>query len=114
MASGVTTEGAYGDNRIRLVWHRRRMRCVQEQCIRSSFTEQLDQVPARARVTARCRAIMAAKVGDDNRSVVEVAAEHHVSWPTVHRAVVAYAQKVLTEPEPVVILGIDESGLSQV
>ena len=34
------------------------------------------------------------------RSVAEVAAAHGVSWPTAHRAFVAHAEAVLTEPEP--------------
>lgn len=69
------------------------MRCVHERCLRSSFTELVDQVPARVRVTARCRATVAAKVGDDNRSVAKAIAEHHMSGPTAHRPVVAYARK---------------------
>jgi transposase len=99
----------YGDQRIRLRWHKRRFRCVHQECPRGSFTEQVDQVPARARITARCRIAMAVKVGDENRSVVEVATEHRVSWPTAHRAVVAYGTRVLTEPEPLAVLGIDET-----
>lgn len=98
-----------GSNAIPLVWDKRQFRCVHGRCPRRSFTEQVEQVLAGARVTAWCGAIMAAKVGDDNRSVAEVAAKHHASWPTMHRAVVAYAYKVVTEPEPVVVLGIDET-----
>src|SRR4249920_1176889 len=52
---------------------------------------------------------MARRVGDDNHSVSEVAAGHRVSWPTAHRAVVAYGDAVLGEPEPVAVLGIDET-----
>ncbi|WP_197487775.1 transposase [Rhodococcus sp. LB1] len=39
----------------------------------------------------------------------EVAAAHEVSWPTAHRAFVAHAEALLTEPAPVRVLGIDET-----
>jgi len=103
----------YGNNAIRLVWHKRRWRCRETVCARGSFTEQIGQVPAGARLTGRCRSAIGVKIGDDNRSVSEVAAEHTVSWPTAHRAVIAYADRVLIEPEPlagpVAVLGIDET-----
>lgn len=35
----------------------------------------------------------------------EVAREHGVSWPTVHRAVASYAVRELGEPEPTAVLG---------
>jgi transposase len=99
----------YGQNGIALVWHKRRMRCQETLCGRTSFTESIEQVPPYARVTGRCRAAMARSVGDENRSVSEVAAGHGVSWPTTHRAVVAYGDAVLGEPQPVTVLGIDET-----
>jgi hypothetical protein len=43
---------------------------------------------------------MAKAVGEAARSVAEVAAAHKVSCPTTHRAFVAHAAAVLTEPEP--------------
>ena len=76
---------------------------------RSSFTETIAQVPARARTTQRLRTQIGAAVGDAARSVTEVAAAHGVSWPTAHRAFVAHAEAVLTEPEPTRVLGIDET-----
>lgn len=60
-------------------------------------------------MTARCLAIVAATVGDDNRPVAEVAAEDHISDPTVHLSVVAYAEQVPTESEPMAVLVIDET-----
>jgi hypothetical protein len=38
-----------------------------------------------------------------------VAAAHGVSWPTVQRAVVAHGLVELVEPEPVGVLGMDET-----
>ncbi|WP_139804861.1 transposase, partial [Rhodococcus sp. 1168] len=48
-------------------------------------------------------------IGNAARSVTEVAAAHGVSWPTAHRRFVALAEQVLTEPDPVRVLGIDET-----
>jgi transposase len=36
-------------------------------------------------------------------------ADHRGSWPTAHRAFVAHAEALLAEPEPVRVLGIDET-----
>jgi len=57
----------------------------------------------------RLRIQIGLAIGDAARSVVEVAAAHHVSWPTVHRAFVAHAERLLTEPGPVRVLGTDET-----
>lgn len=99
----------YGDKPVRLIWHKRRWRCRERLCKRVTFTECLPEVPSRARVTSRCRRIAAARVGDLCLSVAEVADEYGLSWPTVQRAVVDYAKKVLGEPAPVTVLGIDET-----
>jgi transposase len=99
----------YGQNAIELVWRKRRWRCREASCSRTSFTEAVAQVPLYARVTARCRAQIAVQIADSGAAVSEVAAAHRVSWPTAHRALVAHADQVLTEPEPVAVLGIDET-----
>ena len=90
-------------------WNNKRWRCREDYCTRASFTETIAQVPARARTTQRLRAQIGAAVGDAARSVTEVAAAHGVSWPTAHRAFVAHAEAVVTEPEPTRVLGIDET-----
>jgi transposase len=99
----------YGEDRIVVRWNKTRWRCREDYCERSSFTEAIAQVPARARTTARLRTQIGAAVGDAARSVTEVAAAHGVSWPTAHRAFVAHAEKVLAEPHPTPVLGIDET-----
>ena len=99
----------YGEERIILRWNKTRWRCREDYCERSSFTETIAQVPARARTTQRLRTQIGAAVGDAARSVTEVAAAHGVSWPTAHRAFVAHADALLTEPEPTRVLGIDET-----
>jgi transposase len=89
-------------------WRKRRWRCRTEGCPRATFTEQVAQVPARMRTTTRLRAALAVAV-EDGRDQAEVAAAHRVSWPTVQRAVVAHGAIELVEPEPVRVLGMDET-----
>jgi transposase len=99
----------YGEGRIVVRWNKVRWRCREDYCQRGSFTEAIAQVPARARSTLRLHQQMAKAVGDAARSVAEVAHAHGVSWPTAHRAFVAHAKTVLTEPAPTPVLGIDET-----
>lgn len=99
----------YGEDRIIVRWNKTRWRCREDYCERSSFTEAIAQVPSRARTTGRLRTAIGTAIGDAARSVAEVAAAHGVSWPTAHRAFVAHAESLLAEPEPVVVLGIDET-----
>lgn len=99
----------YGQQPLRVRWHKRRLRCREGSCPRKTFTECITEVPLGARLTGRLRRAMAGAVGDDNRSVSEVAAHHGVSWPTTHRAFLAAADAVLTEPAPTRVLGIDET-----
>lgn len=98
----------YGD-RIVVRWHKTRWRCWENYCEKSSFTEAIAQVPARARTTGRLRTQIGAAIGDAGRAVAEVADAYAVSWPTAHRAFVAHAEALLVEPEPVRVLGIDET-----
>jgi transposase len=89
-------------------WRKRRWRCRTEVCPRASFTEQVAQVPAGMRTTTRLRAALAVAV-EDGRDQSEVAAAHGVSWPTVQRAVLARGEAELLEPDPVRVLGVDET-----
>jgi transposase len=99
----------YGEDRIIMRWNKTRWRCREDYCGRSTFTEAIPQVPARARTTRRLCTAIGAAIGDAARSVAEVAAAHQVSWPTAHRAFVAHAEALLTEPAPTPVLGIDET-----
>lgn len=99
----------YGEDRLIVRWNKTRWRCREDYCARSSFTEAIAQVPARARTTARLRTAIGVAVGDAARAVSEVAAAHGVSWPTAHRAFVAHAEELLGEPQPTRVLGIDET-----
>jgi transposase len=98
-----------GQDRILLRWNKTRWRCGEDYCERDSFTESIEQVPARSRTTGRLRTQIGAAIGEAARSVAEVAAAHGVSWPTAHRALVEHAERLLSEPAPVHVLGIDET-----
>ena len=97
-----------GGGQVAVQWRKRRWRCRTEDCARQSFTEQVAQVPAGMRTTTRLRTALAVAV-EDGRDQSEVAAAHGVSWPTVQRAVVVHGAVELVEPEPVRVLGMDET-----
>lgn len=99
----------YGPDGIVVRWRKTRWRCREDYCEKASFTEAIEEIPARARTTGRLRTQIGAAVGDAGRAVAEVAGAHRVSWPTAHRAFVAHAAALLVEPEPVAVLGIDET-----
>jgi transposase len=98
-----------GGRPVRLRWRKRRWYCPTPTCPRKSFTEQVAQVPARSRLTARLREAAGAAVGDGGRTIVQSARDHGLSWPVVAAAFTAHANNVLPgEPEPITVLGIDE------
>ncbi len=99
----------YGPDRIIVRWHKTRWRCKEQYCQRDSFTEAIEEISPRARITRRLREQIADAIGDAARSVSEVADAHGVSWPTAHRAFVDRANEVLTAPAPTEWLGIDET-----
>jgi transposase len=93
----------YGERPISVVWHKRRWRCGEPACARRSFTEAIEEIPARARTTGRLRRAIAAAVGDAYRLVAEAAGSFGVSWPTAHAAVVQAAEAAAAEPEPTTV-----------
>jgi transposase len=97
-----------GGGQVAVQWRKRRWRCRTQACKRQSFTEQVAQVPAGMRTTTRLRTALAVAV-EDGRDQSEVAAKHEVSWPTVQRAVIVHGAVELVEPEPVRVLGMDET-----
>jgi transposase len=94
----------------RLRWHKRRWRCQQPTCPRSSFTESVPQIPARNRITSRLRAAAGRAVALTGRTVAQAAADAGLSWPVVQAAFLAHTTATLpNEPQPVTTLGIDET-----
>jgi len=98
----------YGDEPLAVRWHKRQYRCREAACPRKAFTESVPEIPPRARLTGRLCRRAAAQVAS-GRSVSAVAAEYRVSWPVIHRHYTVHADRLLTEPEPPVVLGIDET-----
>jgi transposase len=98
----------YGEEPLAVRWRKRQYRCREQACPRKAFTESITEIPARARLTGRLCRQLASQVAS-GRSVSAVAAELGVSWPVTHRHYAAYADALLTEPAPPVVLGIDET-----
>lgn len=98
----------YGEVPLTIRWHKRRWRCREPRCTRSSFTESISEVPSRRRTTSRLRRACVDAVVE-NRCVDEVARAHGVSWPSVQRAVDDHARACLGEPVRTPVLGIDET-----
>jgi transposase len=94
---------------VDLRWVKRRWKCPQESCERRTLTERLPQVPPRCRVTARLREQAAREVADRGITPAEAARHAGLSWPVVHDAFAARADRVLgPAPAPVAHLGIGE------
>ena len=74
------------------------------------FTESASGIPPRARVTPRAKSLLADAVLDGDRSVSAVAGDYGCAWHTVHDHLIVVADAALgDEPEPVLVLGIDET-----
>jgi transposase len=96
-----------GEEPLVVRWHKRQFRCREVRCPRKAFTEQIAELPAGARVTGRLRRHVAGRVADG--LAVSVAGDGLVSWPISHAAWVVHADAALAEPDPVTVLGIDET-----
>jgi transposase len=94
---------------IEVMLVRRRFACAEQSCAKRTFVEVTEEVPLRARVTARLRAVVLEAVVAAGRVVAEVAGAHGLSWWTVQKAVNAAAD-LLTDPDRALVrrLGVDE------
>src|SRR5674476_1161984 len=97
----------YGAERLAVRRLKVQSACLESWCPRKAFTEQVAEVPAGSRVTGRLRRHVAGRVGQG--LAVSVAGAGLVSWPIAHDAWVAHAEALLEEPQPVIVLGIDET-----
>jgi len=97
----------YGEAPLVVRWHKVQYACRETRCARKAFTEQIPELPAGARVTGRLRRHIATAVA--RGATVSAAADGLLSWPVAHAAWVAHADALLSEPEPVRVLGIDET-----
>jgi transposase len=97
----------YGEEPLVVRWHKVQYACRETACARRAFTEQIGEVPAGARVTGRLRRYVADRIGDG--LAVSVAGAGLLGWPAAHAAFVAVVCAQLPDPEPVDVLGIDET-----
>ncbi|WP_409467917.1 ISL3 family transposase [Streptomyces sp. HC307] len=100
----------YGESGLEFRWHKRRWWCREAGCPRRSFTEQIPQLPAGARITMRLRGAAGRRIRDAASTVIQAARDLRLSWPTVMDAFRAVAREVTEAPLPEVkVLGIDET-----
>jgi transposase len=97
----------YGEEPLAVRWHKVQYACRETVCPRRAFTEQIGEVPAGARVTGRLRRHVADRVADG--LPVATACAGVLGWSTAHAAFVAAVVEQLPDPEPVAVLGIDET-----
>ncbi|MFI6118988.1 transposase [Streptomyces sp. NPDC051064] len=98
----------YGERGLELFWQKRRWFCREPACPRKSFTEQIPQIPAGARLTGRLRSTAGRRIRDAGSTVIQAARDLRLSWPTVMDAFRTVAHEVVEAPLPEVgALGID-------
>lgn len=100
------------DGLVTVWWVKKRWRCSESLCAKTTFTEHTEQVPPYARLTTRLKERILAALSGEVRCVEAVAAELGVSWPTamrqLTRAATAHADRAAARPALVYSLGIDE------
>ena len=96
----------------RLVWRKRRWRCVDADCDAKTWTETVEHVSPRAVMTRRAGVEACRQVGANARPVSQVADELGVCWWTVMAAVIEHGTPLVEDPNrvgPVDKLGVDET-----
>ncbi len=98
-----------GGKDIELVIIKPRFLCGEAACARRTFTQVTDQLPFRARCTARLKEAAVEAVLDEGMPIWRTCARYQLGWATINTAVTADA---LTIPDPDMVpvraLGIDE------
>ncbi len=85
----------------RLVWHKRRWRCVDADCEAKTWTEVSSHVSARTVLTHRAGWEACRQVGANARPVAGLARELGVCWSTVMGAVIEHGQPLVDDPNRV-------------
>ena len=97
---------------VTVVWIKRVWRCPQALCPTRTWTETSPCIAARASLTARARAEVCRRVGEDGASVAAVAREFGIGWRTAMAAVHEHGQPRIDDPgrlAGVRALGVDET-----
>jgi transposase len=96
----------------RLVWNKKRWRCVEVDCDAKTWTETVEHISPRAVMTRRAGAEACRQVGENARPVSQLAEELGVCWWTVMAAVLEHGTPLVEDPGrvgPVRQLGVDET-----
>ena len=111
MAVAVRDLSCFG-RPARLVWIKRRWRCVDPDCPAKTWTECSEHVDAQVVLTRRAGAEACRQVGELARPVATVAAELGVCWWTVMNAVIEHGTPLVDDPKRIGAvrhLGVDET-----
>jgi len=98
----------------RLVWVKRRWRCVEAACDAKTWTERSEHVDAQVVLTRRAGVEVCRQVGENARPVAGLARELGVCWWTVMNAVIEHGTPLVDDPDrvgAVAQLGVDETSL---
>jgi len=96
----------------RLVWNKRRWRCVEVDCETKTWTETAAGLSSRALLTEQAGREVTRQVGENARPVAQLAEELAVCWWTVMAAVIEYGTPLVEDPArvgPTDKLGVDET-----
>jgi transposase len=96
----------------RLMWRKRRWRCVDADCEAKTWTETSVHISPRVLLTRRAGVETCRQVGENARPVAELAEELGVCWWTVMGAVIDHGEPLVADPGrvgPVDKLGVDET-----
>lgn len=94
-----------------LVWAKRRWRCPDPDCGRSTWSERSEQIAPRAVMTERARRALAERVNIDGDTIAAAATEFGVGWHTANTAVAEHTDPVIDAPgrlEGITAIGVDE------
>jgi len=96
-----------------LVWDKRRWRCPDADCDVGTWTEQVGSIAPRAVLTERARHEVFRRIGEEARSVAEVARAFGIAWATAWAAFESHARPAVDDPARIAgveALGVDETG----
>jgi transposase len=96
----------------RLVWRKRRWRCVEDACDAKTWSERSEYIDTQAVITRRAGMEACRQVGEHARPVSQVADEFGVCWWTVMNAVIEPGTPPVDDPDRVGVvhqLGVDET-----